>query len=230
MSNQKNILLYLDDKDLQKEIYILLNQTNIFSPVIFEEGHLKNKYLDIEKFECLICDSKFINLLDYLDKDILIKHENDILVYIISKYQIDLSNDLYSSFIFFHTKLPIQFRDFVISIEKNLLILNNKKNKKVFIGDLIFYPYLKKIVNQNNIEKIIKLTDKENAIIEYLSKEENILVSKDVLLKEVWGYNDLVDTHTLETHIYKIRRKIEKDHKKPKYLMNEEGGYRLKFH
>ncbi len=229
MNNQKNILIYLEDKNLQTEIYSLFKQTLIYSPTIFEETKIENKYINIENYDCLICDNKFVYFLEYLDKDILIKHESHLLVYIISEYQIDFSDKFYSSIIFVHKRLPIYFRDFVNSIEKNLQLLNNKKNKKILIGDLIFYPYYKKIVNKNEIEKIIKLTDKENSIIEYLSKEENFVVSKDVLLKEVWGYNEFVDTHTLETHIYKLRRKIEVDHKKPRYLMNEEGGYKLNF-
>ena len=228
MNKQKKILLYLHDKDLQGEIYNLFQQTNYFNPTIIEKKHSISNFLDNDKYQCLVCDSKFNELVGYLPSERLIRYESNILIYLISDYKPALSDRLHSNFIFFHIKPPIQFREFVLSIEKNLQIIKNRKNKKIIFGDLIFYPHLKKIVNHQNIDIDIKLTDKETAIIEYLSKEENIIVSKDVLLKEVWGYNEFVDTHTLETHIYKLRKKIEIDHKRPEYLMNEEGGYRLK--
>ena len=118
---------------------------------------------------------------------------------------------------------------FVCELEENLISVENKQNKKIYIGQYVFSPDLKIIIRKNEKNKIIKLTDKECAIIEYLSKQDNKLVPREVLLKKVWGYNESVTTHTIETHIYKLRAKIEEDHKNPKFLMNEEGGYRLNY-
>ncbi len=52
-------------------------------------------------------------------------------------------------------------------------------------------------------------------------------VSREVLLQEVWGYNSFVSTHTLETHIYRLRQKIETDVSNPSVLVTEGGGYKL---
>ena len=52
-------------------------------------------------------------------------------------------------------------------------------------------------------------------------------VSRETLLQEVWGYNSGVTTHTLETHIYRLRQKVEKDAASPQILVTEAGGYKL---
>jgi DNA-binding response OmpR family regulator len=76
-------------------------------------------------------------------------------------------------------------------------------------------------------KKKIRLTDKEASILKYLFRAGDRPVARDVLLKEVWGYNNRVTTHTLETHIYRLRQKIERDPSNARLLVTEEGGYRL---
>src|SRR6187402_2020516 len=72
-----------------------------------------------------------------------------------------------------------------------------------------------------------RLTEKETAILRYLYRAGQRPVSREVLLQEVWGYNSGVTTHTLETHIYRLRQKIEKDAANPEILVTEAGGYKL---
>src|SRR5438132_1384763 len=73
----------------------------------------------------------------------------------------------------------------------------------------------------------IRPTEKEAAILKYLYRTGNRTVTRQVLLNEVWGYNAAVTTHTLETHIYRLRQKIEPDPAHPRMLITESGGYRL---
>lgn len=73
----------------------------------------------------------------------------------------------------------------------------------------------------------IRLTEKEIAILKRLFQSGGKMVSRKVLLDEVWGYHAEVTTHTLETHIYRLRRKIERDPSDAKLLVTESGGYRL---
>ena len=68
---------------------------------------------------------------------------------------------------------------------------------------------------------------KETAILKYLYRAGERVVTRDVLLHEVWGYNAGVTTHTLETHIYRLRQKIEKDPSQAELLITETGGYKL---
>ena len=73
----------------------------------------------------------------------------------------------------------------------------------------------------------IRLTEKETAILKYLFSAGANVIGRDVLLNEVWGYNSGVTTHTLETHVYRLRQKIERDPSNADILVTEPGGYRL---
>ncbi len=94
------------------------------------------------------------------------------------------------------------------------------------IGPYTFQPSNKLLVNDSD-EKKVRLTDKETAILKYLYRAGDKVVSRDVLLDEVWGYNASVTTHTLETHVYRLRQKIEADPSNAQILITEPGGYRL---
>jgi Response regulators consisting of a CheY-like receiver domain and a winged-helix DNA-binding domain len=94
------------------------------------------------------------------------------------------------------------------------------------IGPYSFKPGAKLLINPATSRKI-RLTEKEAAILKYLYKAGPRAVSRDVLLDEVWGYNAGVTTHTLETHVYRLRQKIEKDPTRAEILVTEPGGYRL---
>ncbi|WP_169566579.1 response regulator transcription factor [Sneathiella limimaris] len=94
------------------------------------------------------------------------------------------------------------------------------------IGPYSFQPSKKLLLNEDKDEKI-RLTEKETNILKYLYRAGQKVVSRDILLNEVWGYNAGVTTHTLETHIYRLRQKIEEDPSSAAILVTETGGYRL---
>jgi len=74
---------------------------------------------------------------------------------------------------------------------------------------------------------LIRLTEKETAILEYLIEAGDQPIPRELLLTQVWGYNPDVTTHTLETHIYRLRQKIEDDPSQASILVTVPGGYRL---
>ena len=94
------------------------------------------------------------------------------------------------------------------------------------IGPYLFQPAQKVLVDEN--DKKIRLTEKETAILKYLYRTGKEVVGREKLLREVWGYKPGVTTHTLETHIYRLRQKIEQDPSNSQILITEKGGYRLK--
>ena len=94
------------------------------------------------------------------------------------------------------------------------------------IGPHTFRPSVKLLLDTENDRKI-RLTEKETAILKYLYRAGDKAVPREVLLDEVWGYNAAVATHTLETHIYRLRQKIERDPSNATILVTEPGGYRL---
>ncbi|HVI87417.1 MAG TPA: response regulator transcription factor [Dongiaceae bacterium] len=93
------------------------------------------------------------------------------------------------------------------------------------IGPYTFRPNIKMLVDEAANKKI-RLTEKETAILKYLYRASEA-VGRDTLLGEVWGYNAGVTTHTLETHVYRLRQKIERDPSKAQILVTDQGGYRL---
>jgi len=93
------------------------------------------------------------------------------------------------------------------------------------IGPYTFQPAHKLLIDAD--EQKVRLTEKETAILKYLYRAGDKVVSRDTLLGEVWGYNAGVTTHTLETHVYRLRQKIEADPSNAAILVTEPGGYRL---
>lgn len=94
------------------------------------------------------------------------------------------------------------------------------------IGPYTFQPAAKLLLDTATNKKV-RLTDKETAILKYLYRAGDKVIGRDVLLDEVWGYNAGVTTHTLETHVYRLRQKIETDPSNASILVTEPGGYRL---
>lgn len=93
------------------------------------------------------------------------------------------------------------------------------------IGPYTFRPGAKLLVTEKGSK--IRLTEKETAILRFLYRAGQRVIGRDVLLQEVWGYNANVTTHTLETHIYRLRQKIEVDPGRSRILVTESGGYKL---
>ncbi len=94
------------------------------------------------------------------------------------------------------------------------------------IGPYTFRPAAKLLIHDEKNQKI-RLTEKEAAILKFLYRSGAKAVGREVLLDQVWGYNAGVATHTLETHIYRLRQKIEEDPSQARLLITEPGGYRL---
>jgi DNA-binding response OmpR family regulator len=93
------------------------------------------------------------------------------------------------------------------------------------IGSYTFQPG-KKLLTDDRGNKI-PLTEKEAAIIKHLFRADQKTVPRDRLLEQIWGYNASVTTHTLETHVYRLRQKMEQDPGNAKILITEDGGYKL---
>jgi DNA-binding response OmpR family regulator len=94
---------------------------------------------------------------------------------------------------------------------------------EVRIGPYTFHPSAKLLQADG---RKVRLTEKETNILKFLHASSGT-VPRDILLHEVWGYGPAVATHTLETHIYRLRKKIEQDPAKAQILLTEVGGYRL---
>jgi len=94
------------------------------------------------------------------------------------------------------------------------------------LGPFTFRPSAKTLIDPET-DKKVRLTEKEAAILKYLFCSGDSVIGRDELLNEVWGYNSGVTTHTLETHVYRLRQKLEADPSNAQILVTEPGGYRL---
>jgi DNA-binding response OmpR family regulator len=110
-------------------------------------------------------------------------------------------------------------------LRAQLRTFENSADAVFTIGPYEFRPSAKQLKSQKNDR--IRLTEKEVAILKFLYRAGTRAVARQELLNEVWGYNPAVTTHTLETHIYRLRQKIEPDPANARLLLTEGGGYRL---
>jgi len=119
---------------------------------------------------------------------------------------------------------PFRFAVLMARVHAHLRSHDRNEEAMYRIGPYTFRPSAKLLLDAN--AKRIRLTEKETNILKYLYRCGDT-VPRETLLHEVWGYNPAVTTHTLETHIYRLRQKIEENPGEARILITESGGYRL---
>jgi DNA-binding response OmpR family regulator len=120
---------------------------------------------------------------------------------------------------------PFRFGVLLARIRAQLRSYEASEDALFRIGPYEFRPSAKLLIDEK--QKKVRLTEKETNILKYLYRAGSKPVSREELLTEVWGYNAGVTTHTLETHVYRLRQKIEPDPAVARILITEMGGYRL---
>ena len=120
---------------------------------------------------------------------------------------------------------PFKFAVLMARVRAHLRSHEQSEDAVFKVGPYEFRPAVKMLVTEE--DKKIRLTEKETSILKFLYRAGGQPVSREVLLDEVWGYNSGVTTHTLETHVYRLRQKIEPDPSNASLLVTESGGYRL---
>ncbi len=119
---------------------------------------------------------------------------------------------------------PFRFAVLMARVHAHLRSHGHSEDAQYRIGPYTFRPSAKLLID--DASKKIRLTEKETNILKFLHRSGET-VPRETLLHEVWGYNPAVTTHTLETHIYRLRQKIEVDPGRARLLVTESGGYRL---
>lgn len=121
---------------------------------------------------------------------------------------------------------PFRRKELLARLKAQIRIFENSEDATFPIGPYLFHPSARFLTSDNGKSRI-RLTDKETSILKFLYRNGEESVGRDVLLNEVWGCNSAVTTHTLETHIYRLRQKMEPDPSHVSLLTTEDGGYRL---
>ncbi len=120
---------------------------------------------------------------------------------------------------------PYKFAVLLARIRAQLRDYEHSEGAIFRLGAYEFRPAAKILLDEKG--KKIRLTEKETNILKYLYRAGEKAVAREELLAEVWGYNAGVTTHTLETHVYRLRQKIEPDPANARLLLTEAGGYKL---
>jgi len=225
MSSSTKILLVNSDRDLSEALIYQLSLNDKYQIIESDEDNVFAQ-INNNSFNIVIINSQPSKLNGHnLTRKLRTSgFKNPI---IMLKTQSDASN--------VDNKLTIEANSYIIkpfkytallkSIELQLRQIGKSEDTQHNIGSYVFKPNSKVLESKN---KSIRLTEKENDILKFLYQNLKTIVSREILLHEVWGYNSKVTTHTLETHIYRLRQKIEINPANACFLITETGGYRLK--
>jgi len=225
MSSSTKILLVNSDRDLSEALIYQLSLNDKYQIIELSEENVFTQIND-NSFNIVIINSQpsKLNGHNVAKKLRTGGYKNPIIMLTPHSDTSNINNNLSIDANECITK-PFKYPALLKSIELQLRQFGKTENTQQNIGSYVFKPNSKVLESKN---KSIRLTEKENDILKFLYQNLKTIVSREILLHEVWGYNSKVTTHTLETHIYRLRQKIEIDPANACFLITETGGYRLK--
>ena len=121
--------------------------------------------------------------------------------------------------------LPVSIAHLAGRLKAHISVYESHETAEVALGPYHLKTGLRQLHCPDG--RIAKLTEKEVRILRYLQRAQGQAVSREELLQEIWGYDSRLTTHTLETHIYRLRQKSENGSEGSVLLVTEAGGYRL---
>jgi DNA-binding response OmpR family regulator len=229
MAGERPILIIDDDSALCAELTAQLAQDGEFAPHIAASLAEGSKQLETPglNFDGIILD---VSLPDGDGRDYCAKLRGNgrrmpIIMLTGSDEESDVVRGLDAGANDYIAK-PFRLGELLARLRAQIRIFENSEDAVFQIGPYSFRPAAKQLQDIAK-NKRIRLTEKEAAILKFLYRAGGRAIARQVLLNEVWGYNAAVTTHTLETHIYRLRQKIEADPANAKILVTEGGGYRL---
>lgn len=222
----RKILIADDDDDLRDALAEQLALHQEFEPVQAKDAHSAISRSKLERPDLVIMD---VGLPDMDGRDAVKElraagFKNPIIMLTAQDAETDQVQGLDSGANDYVTK-PFRFAVLLARMRAHLRQHEASDDASFKIGPYTFQPGSKQLVTDTGTK--LRLTEKETAILRFLYRAGQSVVSRDVLLKDVWGYNAAVTTHTLETHIYRLRQKIEADPAHALLLVTEGGGYKL---
>jgi DNA-binding response OmpR family regulator len=229
MPNRRPILIVEDDETLRNMLTEYLEETREFVVTNAADIEAADKILADEDahFDAMILD---IGLPDGDGRDYCARlrrqgHSMPILMLTGAIEEADVVRGLDSGACDYIVK-PFRASELLARLHAQLRNFDRSEQVVFPVGPYTFRP-AKKLLHDTAKNRRIRLTDKETAVLKFLYRSE-AAVNRQILMHEVWGYNATVTTHTLETHIYRLRQKIEADPANPSLLVTEGGGYRLR--
>jgi len=168
----------------------------------------------IKDYEVLIFHQECLKL-DFLEG--LLKNSQKIKI--LASNTVEKKKDYFNDIIV----LPIRLSELNSIVENSVIRKNFNKNSSILIKQYKLDKNEKKLIKD---AKYILLTEKEIQLLE-LFLDNKKPISKNKILKEVWKYSTEADTHTVETHIYRLRKKIKSKFSDDSFILNDKNGYLL---
>jgi DNA-binding response OmpR family regulator len=225
-ANQKSILIIDDDDDLRSALAEQIEMEDEFSALEAATGEAGVAAAVAHRPDLILLD---VDLPDIDGREVCRRLRdagvrNPVIMLTAAAADNDTISGLEAGANDYVTK-PFRFAVLAARIRAQLRSHEQSEDAVFRIGPYEFRPAAKLLVDER--QKKIRLTEKETNILKYLYRAGQQPVSREELLAEVWGYNAGVTTHTLETHIYRLRQKIEPEPGAARLLVTEAGGYRL---
>ena len=226
MTNLKKVLLIESDVDLREALCEQLRNTDQFE--VFSSGDDTDtiEKLRVQSYDMIVMDLHPLNN-DSLEACRVTYAQNVKCPILLLTERDEISSTVFgqdaraSDYII----KPFKFSILLARMNIQLRMYEKSYDSAFTLGPYTFHPAIKILKTHDNNE--IQLTEKETDILKFLYHTVEDVVPRDILLHEVWGYNNSVTTHTLETHIYRLRQKIERNPSVAELLVTESGGYRL---
>jgi len=226
MSTARKILIVDDDENLREPLCEQLSLHDEFNVSTAENASQALERVKVDRYDLLILDVSLPDMDGREACKILRKSgfKSPIVMLTGNDSDADMILGLDAGANDYVTK-PFKFAVLLARIRAQLRQHEQSEDAVFTLGHYTFKPALKLLVDEGGAK--IRLTEKETSILKFLYRSGEKVVTRDVLLHEVWGYNADVTTHTLETHIYRLRQKIERDPSNAEILVTETGGYKL---
>jgi hypothetical protein len=152
----------------------------------------------------------------------IIDQDNSIIIVNKKKHELFSNNKISNSNILIIDQFPLRIEKIIDKINTHLIKEKYNFQSKLNIRDYVLNLNSRIICNK---ECELKLTEREIDIILFLKKKNGTPQSTISLQNDVWGYSDTLETHTVETHIYRLRKKIKDRFKDDKFIISHNDGY-----
>ena len=227
---KRKTILFVSEALLLKEL--LLDQLQKQGEYLLEESLSVTEAISLivkEHFDCILIDSSLAYVsLSNLCKNIRQEGVRSPIILVAEELGEDVAIVALDAGANDYVLKPFKINVLVAKIRSNIRQFEQSEFAILRFGRFSFKPGDKILLNNSSKEEV-RLTDKETAIIKLLYLSGGEVVTRATLLEEVWGYNTTLTTHTLETHIYRIRQKVGNASSGQDFIATEAEGYRMQF-
>ena len=227
---------------MEDRVSILIYEKNTKLNLILKEQILK---LSVYEVHSVVNQIKFLELLESASIDVLILNFNDLSPEVESAIEKSIMKNNFCFILGYYSKnythlsiektpvkilkKPFKIREFLRELDRLFTSKFLKTTEIFFMYHLKFLPYQRVLINEKTKQKQY-LTEKENNLLFYFYNNKNIEIAKNDLLSEIWGVSKNINTHTLETHVYRLKQKLQKIEPNLSFsLLNQNGLYAMHF-